>query len=82
MALTTSELDILRFIQKHKKATPADFIRGTAELGDDSRVSIRKAMIRLEQQGFLTSEPAGGLARSYSIAPNVQKVDFDKMGTI
>lgn len=81
MALTTSELDILRFIQKHKKATPAEFIKGT-NLGDDSRVSIRKAMIRLESQGFLFSEPAGGLARSYSIAPNVQKVDFSKMESL
>ena len=81
MALTTSEIEILRFIQKHGKATPAEFIRGM-NYGDDSRVTIRKAMIRLEDQGFLKSEPAAGQARSYTLDQNVKKVDFSKMETL
>jgi predicted transcriptional regulator len=78
MALTTSELEIMRFIQTHGKTTPADFIRGM-KMGDDSRVTIRKAMIRLEAQGFLSSEPGGAQVRKYSIHPNVKKVDFAKL---
>lgn len=78
MALTTSEIEILRYIQKHGKATPAEFIRGM-NYSDDSRVTIRKAMIRLEEQGFLTSEPAAGQVRSYGLNPNVKKVDFSKV---
>lgn len=81
MALTTSELAILRYIQAHKKATPAEFIRGMG-YGDDSRVTIRKAMIRLEEQGFLSSEPFGAQVRTYSLHPNVVKVDFKKMETL
>lgn len=81
MALTTSEIEILRFIQKHKSSTPAEFIKGTGK-GDDSRVTIRKAMIRLEDQGFLSSEPGGAQVRRYSINPNVKKVDFEKLEQI
>lgn len=78
MALTTSEIDILRFIQKHKAVTPAAYITGM-NLGEENRVTIRKAMMRLEEQGFLTSDGAGARVRSYRIGPNVSKVDFNKM---
>jgi predicted transcriptional regulator len=81
MALTTSEIEILRFIQRNKRATPAEYLRGM-NMDDASRVTVRKAMIRLEEQGFLSSEPEGAQVRRYSLNPNVKKVDFEKMETL
>lgn len=81
MALTTSEIQILRFIQKHGDATPATYIRGMG-LTDDNRVTVRKAMMRLEDQGVLKSAEAGAQVRSYSLTPNFTKVDFQKVKMI
>lgn len=81
MALTKSEIEILRFVQKTGKATPAEFIKGM-HYGDDSRVTIRKAMIRLEEQGFLSSAPDTGQVRRYSISDTVKRVDFEKLEQI
>jgi len=79
--LTNSEIQILRFIQKHKDTTPAAYLAGTG-LGDENRVTIRKAMLRLEEQGFLSSINAGAQVRAYSLSKNVSKIDFSNLKPI
>lgn len=78
MALTTSEIQILRFVQRHKEATPATYLRGMG-LPDKDRVTVRKAMMRLEDQGVLKSVEAGAQVRAYSLTQNFAKVDFSKV---
>lgn len=81
MALTTSEIQILRFVQKHKGVTPTEYLRGMG-LPDTDRVTVRKAMMRLEEQGILKSDEAGAQVRSYSLTGNFAKVDFIKVNMI
>lgn len=82
MALTTSEVDILRHIQKHGWTTPTQFVEAKDEYDPSKQVSVRKALIRLEEQGFLVSEVAVGQMRKYTLSPNVKKVDFNEIEKI
>ena len=82
MALTTTELHILRFVNKKGATSVAGFLAQNGDgYGPENKSTIRIAMNRLSDQGFLRKD-ASGENTTYKIGSNVSGVDFDSLSAV
>lgn len=82
MALTTTELHILRFAKKRGATSVAQFLTNNEDgYGPENKSTIRIAMNRLAEQGFLAKDTSGDNT-VYKIGTSVSNVDFENLSAV